>query len=240
MAHDAIATPTPEFMSIATPPSSPELTLTTQAEKSLGKTTTTTMSCTTSAWIKQIPIEPDEFTGGAANDTTHYLDEMTMKALGHSGEGGRRGRRRKGRMVPGGLGEALERVAQRESSEVTFWEHRARKIQDSDIDISTCLTVHVCSLFNSHSLKVGKCRTLSRQQQQQACSSRDPKTATVLKEGEGGGGAGDVLGGLGDGGHVRVEEVDGGGEIVTVLFSTRCAKFLGLQVGSCVRIHPPW
>ena len=31
-----------------------------------------------------------------------------------------------------------------------------------------------------------------------------------------------------------------GDEVVTVLFSMRCAKFLDLQVGSCIRIHPPW
>ena len=29
-------------------------------------------------------------------------------------------------------------------------------------------------------------------------------------------------------------------EEITVLFSMRCAKFLKLQVGSCVRVHPPW
>ena len=34
--------------------------------------------------------------------------------------------------------------------------------------------------------------------------------------------------------------VEGEGEMVTVLFSTRCAKFLDLQVGCRVRIHPPW
>ena len=33
---------------------------------------------------------------------------------------------------------------------------------------------------------------------------------------------------------------EGGGEVVTVLFSTRCAKFLNLQAGCHVRIHPPW
>ena len=41
--------------------------------------------------------------------------------------------------------------------------------------------------------------------------------------------------GEGRGGKEEEEE-----EEITVLFSLRCAKFLKLQVGSCVRVYPPW
>ena len=131
MARDPVTTPTPEYMNIATPPSSPELTATAPAEGSLGKTTT-------SEWMKQITLEPEELAAGAvANDTIHCLNDTALQGLCHSGEGERRGvgrgRGRRGRVVPGGLAEAVERVAQRESSEVTFWEHRARKMNDADI-----------------------------------------------------------------------------------------------------------
>ena len=128
LACDPIAASTPEYMSIATPPSSPELTATTEVEHSLGKTTT-------SAWMKQIPLECEESPSRAvANETMHCLNDTALQGLGQSGEGGRRGTGRRGRkVVLGGLAEAVERVTQRESSEVTFWEHRARKMKDSDI-----------------------------------------------------------------------------------------------------------
>lgn len=32
----------------------------------------------------------------------------------------------------------------------------------------------------------------------------------------------------------------GDAKMVTVLFSLRCARFVGLVVGGRVRIHPPW
>ena len=124
LVYNPITTPTPEYMNIATPPSSPELTATTEQYKT-----------TTSAWIKQIPLESEELAGAASNDTTHCLNDTALRTLGHSGGSGKRGRWGKGRVVPGGLAEAVEKVAQRESSEVTFWEHRTRQIQDSDIGI---------------------------------------------------------------------------------------------------------
>ena len=48
----------------------------------------------------------------------------------------------------------------------------------------------------------------------------------------------------GSGTMMKPGEREGGGEeeeeLVTVLFSLRCSKFLDLQVGHHVRIHPPW
>lgn len=43
------------------------------------------------------------------------------------------------------------------------------------------------------------------------------------------GGGGDDVGGGGD-----------EGKVVTVLFSLRCARFVGLVAGGRVRLHPPW
>lgn len=117
-----ITTSSLEYMNIATPPSSPELTATTY-EQPFSKTTT-------GAWIKQISVESP---GNVTNNTTHCLNDTVLRALGNTSEGGRKGKGRRGRMVPGGLAEAVERVAQRESSEIIFWEHRARKIEDYDI-----------------------------------------------------------------------------------------------------------
>ncbi len=35
--------------------------------------------------------------------------------------------------MEGGLAEQLERVVQREAVEVTFWEHRVKSLQESDV-----------------------------------------------------------------------------------------------------------
>lgn len=36
------------------------------------------------------------------------------------------------RLIPGGLAERLHRLVQREKSEVTFWEHRARTLREEE------------------------------------------------------------------------------------------------------------
>ena len=131
-AADQIATPTPEYKSIATPPSSPEL-----------ATTVKPLSSGTSAsvWMRGITLESGETSavGAASDETMQCLNNTTLRGLGDSVESERRrrrvGRRRRGRVVPGGLAEAAERVAQHQNSEVAFWEHRARKIEDSEIGI---------------------------------------------------------------------------------------------------------
>ena len=107
-------------------------------------------------------------------------------------------------------------------------------------DLSSCLTVEVCVMTSSHSLKVAQCRTLTQRLQQPISGSRG--TVGVAGSGhraaecdsrESGGGRGS--GGDGD------DDVTGKeGEEVSVLFSTRCARFLDLQPGQYVRIHPPW
>ena len=72
----------------------------------------------------------------------------------------------------------------------------------------------------SHSLTVTSCRS--------AASSHGGQPADLASRRESGPGSEENVRGR------------GGGEIVTVLFSSRCAKFLDLQVGQTIRVHPPW
>ena len=161
-------------------------------------------------------------------------------------------------------------------------------------DLSSCLTVHVCSLLNCYSLSVAKCKTISSAMptnlpplsaslsysvsKTTIRSGPDPQQCGSITRSEAdtqpgpwldlanigcvlgsqnivsSGGESEQVeegGGMGEGGGGGVEgrseegegggrEVEEGGEVVMVLFSVRCAKYLNLQVGSLVRIHPPW
>lgn len=40
--------------------------------------------------------------------------------------------------------------------------------------------------------------------------------------------------------ELEMEGLSPGLKVVTVLFSLRCARFVGLVIGGHVRIHPPW
>ena len=95
----------------------------------------------------------------------------------------------------------------------------------STADLSACMTVEVCSLTNSHSLTVTSCRTLSSGWLHSDLGREsDDRVSTALRE------------------EKKETPMEGGegGEIVTVLFSGRCAKFVSLQVGQIITIHPPW
>ena len=142
MYNDSVTAPTTseEYNNIVTPPSSPEM----NTDKRSSRTTT-------SEWIRQITLESNDST------TSHGVDSSnntTLAGLGDSAEKERKvgrwgmGKRRKGRVVPGGLADAVERVSLRESSEITFWEHRARHINDADIGKRlTPLHIFFCSQF---------------------------------------------------------------------------------------------
>ena len=127
--HRRTATPTPEYQSIVTPPSSPEATP--PAKRSGVKQ---------SEWVRQITLESDELgvTTAGADDTMFGLSETVLRGQGEGVESGGRGmvRGRKGRVVAGGLAAAAEMVAQRERSEIAFWEHRARHLDDSTTGIT--------------------------------------------------------------------------------------------------------
>ena len=118
---------TPEYMSIATPPSSPDVTTDEYVQRPK-----------TSDWIKLIPTDTADTT---LTDLTRHLNDTVTEITPHHhhysehggrgrGRGRRRGRGRGRRVVPGGLTERLQLVAQRESSEVAIWEHRARSREE--------------------------------------------------------------------------------------------------------------
>ena len=116
-------------MNIATPPSSPEASI---SDLSRSKT---------SDWIKQVALESLVSSRGC--DTSH-INDTTMRTPYHNDSSSRRGRAKK--LVPGGLAEQLQRVIQYEASEITFWEHRAKKLEDQDIGIRFFLkTVRIVS-----------------------------------------------------------------------------------------------
>ena len=124
-----MATPTPDYQSIVTPPSSPEAMP--PSKRSEVKLTTA------SEWVKQITLESDDLgvTSGASLDKTMLgLNDTVMRGVCDGGEGVRRGGRR-GRVVAGGLAAALDMVEQRERSDITFWEHRARHMDNSNTGI---------------------------------------------------------------------------------------------------------
>ena len=130
------------------------------------------------------------------------------------------------------------------------------------------MTVEVVWLSTSHSLKVTSCRTVTSDQNDErgggggvgvkggggggGVNEGGGGGGVGVKEGgggegrgvnddRGGGGGGGVKeGGGGGGGGVKEGGGGGSGEIVTVLFSTRCTKFLDLKIGQTIRIHPPW
>lgn len=103
-------------------------------------------------------------------------------------------------------------------------------------DVPHSLTVHVHSLSNVCSVVMARCKLLH--------GNVDAPTSTEQQTGSdvlshthssGASGCGDRPEGLGPDGLSPDDT-----KMVTVLFSLRCARFVGLVVGGRVRIHPPW
>ena len=85
--------------------------------------------------MRQFTLESDELgasTIGVGDTICGLSDSVLVRGLGESVG---RGRGRRGKAVAGGLAALAETVAQRERSEVAFWEHRARQMDDSNIGI---------------------------------------------------------------------------------------------------------
>ena len=134
-----VTTPTPEYQSIVTPPSSPEATPPSKRSE---------VKQTTSEWLRQIPLEVNDLTSAAGVDETVLgLNETVLRGLSEGVGSVRRergGRRRRGRrVVTGGLAAAVEMLEQREASEIAFWEHRARNMDDSS---ASMYSIHKCRL----------------------------------------------------------------------------------------------
>lgn len=72
---------------------------------------------------------------GVDNTMLGLNETVLLRGVGESGESVRRGRGRRGKVMAGGLAALVETVAQRERSEIAFWEHRARQMDDSNTGI---------------------------------------------------------------------------------------------------------
>ena len=108
-----------------------------------------------SDWIKQIARESLDSSRGC--DVSH-LHDTTMRTPYH-GDSVKRSKGKK--LVPGGMAEQLQRVVQREASEITFWEHKAKKLEEKDIGMHCC---HCCKRLEEQSaviLDTGCSRTVS-------------------------------------------------------------------------------
>lgn len=108
------------------------------------------------------------------------------------------------------------------NTEKNFFAVTVSFIPGASGDSSHCLTVHVLTLSTCCSVVISRCQILHG----------NPDTPLVA-EGEG------AVPGQSSGrgcGEVTEDAV----KIVSVLFSLRCAKFVGLAVGRHIRIHPPW
>ncbi len=101
----------PEYMSIETPPSSPELNQSNQLYHSDQLDQSDINRTKTSEWLKQVSVD--------VNQSDHLSLSRSDSA--------KKSRRRK--FMSGGLAERMHRIIQRENSEVSFWEHRSAKPQ---------------------------------------------------------------------------------------------------------------
>ena len=116
-----VSEPTPEDLSITTPPSSPDLV-------SVKPLTNKAKVMKTSVWMKQIPLDPE----GCLEETHMSLINNETAGLLQHRDSEKRGRGRGRKVVPGGLEEGLLHVIQRENSEITFWEHCSRKMESNN------------------------------------------------------------------------------------------------------------
>ena len=125
----------PEYMSIETPPSSPELNQPYHCDQLDQSDINRTK---TSEWLKQVSVD---------------MNQSDRLSLSRS-DSAKKPRRKK--FVSGGLAEHLQRIIQRENSEISFWEHRSAKPQ-LDSQQGTCTwTVGTCMIkINVHE-KFGK------------------------------------------------------------------------------------
>ena len=136
------------------------------------------------------------------------------------------------KLIAGGLAERLLRIVQREKSEITFWEHKVKKLREAksggeyvihnnfanlqkifyNVDLSSSLTIQVVSFSNCCSLVVCKCRVLNSKVE---CSKVECSQQEQREE---------------------IEDT----KMMTVLFSPCRAKFVGISVGCHIQIHSPW
>ena len=101
----------PEYMSIETPPSSPELNQSNRLYHGDELDQSDINRTKTSEWLKHVSIDANQ------------SDQLSLSRS----DSAKKSRRKK--FISGGLAERLHRIIQRENSEITFWEHRSIKAQ---------------------------------------------------------------------------------------------------------------
>ena len=106
----------PEYMSIETPPSSPELYQSSQLYQADQFDHSDVSRTKTSEWIKHVSFESNQCDQSCLNETMKTPVDSAKKS-------------RRKKFVLGGLAEQLQRIIQRENSDITFWEHRSAKAQ---------------------------------------------------------------------------------------------------------------
>ena len=105
-----------DHMDIETPPTSPE---TQPTSPECGHSDTNRTKAT--EWIRQVSIEVrNQF------DQSYISEPMKTPV-----DSGKRGRGK--HFVGGGLAEKMQRIIQRENSDITFWEHHSTTRQETDI-----------------------------------------------------------------------------------------------------------
>ena len=115
----------PENMDIETPPTSPE---TPPTSPECGHSNSNRTKAT--EWIRQVSIE--------SNQSNQYNQSCVSESMKTPVESGKKGRGKY--FVVGGLAERMQRIIQRENSEITFWEHHLTTQQETGI----VLLCHLC------------------------------------------------------------------------------------------------
>ena len=101
----------PEYMTIETPHSSPELNQSNLLYHDDQLDQSNISRIKTSEWLKQVSINANQ------------SDQLSLSRS----DSAKKSRRKK--FVPGGLAEQLQQILQRENSEITYWEHSLAKTQ---------------------------------------------------------------------------------------------------------------
>ena len=98
----------PEYMSIESPPSSPE-----DSHAHFNRTKTT-------EWLKNVSLESNQFDQSCHSESMKTPVDSAKKS-------------RNKKFIAGGLADKLQKLIQRENSEITFWEHQSTRQEEEGL-----------------------------------------------------------------------------------------------------------